>query len=536
MMKKKSRILSIGLALFLFISHFNAITSQAAPLSGKDADTVLNAIQQTEQLKQHAKRDYFTTLSDGQTKLVKSMAITNLSRPMNGFLLDETATVVTDSGLSWDIPVIWVNKDGDIIHLAIEIDDIVRSYPVFVFYIPEGYSLVSGENKGYDIQMPDFVVDLMKTNGVTTLSIPEGGVTYVSALLPEMDGLKVNTASLEETADNSQGDDRSKESRDSGKDEKQKDTDPVKDEETKPEPVNPDPVNPEPTKVELTQPTDNDTTPPNTGLSDDAQKQLVEAHCDQNAMSILGTDKLAALVSWVKNTLEPEATNLLLSKFPAFKNASENGELGKNLGLYVFYNTYEDNEGKTVDKTGTLASVESVSNSKGDLKYRLIVNAGSFYEKDKKTGEYEFNGKEAYSNLDNTLVHEMMHAYMFDYTRTGMDGWEYDTSDGTYDLAFEDDLKYPKWFSEGTASTVENTFQYWNDEYYQIYNDGQKSLFTEKTLKSSYKDNSGYNLNGEEKESDYITGYLACLYLSYLRAKADNKDAIERLLPLEPDG
>ncbi len=527
-MKKSARLLSAILIIVLFTAQLNALTVKAASLDEKNAAIVSDAIQRTQQLRRSPKKDYFTTMSDGSTRFVKALAITNLDRPIHGKLLDQSASVVTDTGISWDIPVIWVDKDGNIIHVAIEIDDIVKSYPVFVFYMPEGYSLVLGENSGYDIQMPDFVVDLMKVNGVTTLSIPEGGMTYISAVLPEMDGFKVipedtteeADSNSEEQADTSNDDVRDEEQRqDPGNEDPNRQEDPV--------PDNPDPgPNHETEEPYLTPETDNDKTPPATDLTYDENLRLVQAHCDENVINIIGVDKLAALVNWVKNTLEPEAVNLLTSKFSAFRKASEKGELGKDLGLYVYYDTYYEEDGTTKDKSRSLASVDIVSDSSGNVKYRLAVNAGGFYERDEETGDYEFNKTDAYSDLDNTLVHELMHAFMSDYTRTGMTGWEYDKSDGTYDLAAEDDIKFPKWFSEGIASTVENAYQYWKDEYYQIFNDDKKSLFSEDVMKKSYKNNPEYNLNGSEEESDYITGYLACLYLSYLRAKQDNKDAI----------
>ncbi len=525
-MKKSARLLSAILIVVLFTAQLNALTVKAAQLDEKNAAAITDAIQYTQQLKKSPKKDYFTTMSDGSTRFVKALAITNLAKPIHGQMLDQSATVVTDTGVSWEIPVIWVNKDGDIIHLAIEIDDIVKSYPIFVFYMPDGYSLVLGENSGYDIQMPDFVVDLMKINGVTTLSIPESGMTYISAVLPEMEGFKVNPETPSDDTNTSESENQDNSDVDNKDDEHEKAHD-----NPGPNPDNPGPdpdPDPNPNNEEpyLTPETDNDKTPPATNLTYEENLKLVEAHCDDNVISIIGVDKLAALVNWVKNTLEPEAVNLLTSKFSAFKKASEKGELGKDIGLYVYYDTYYEEDGSTKEDSRSLASVDIVSDSSGNVKYRLSVNAGGFYERNPETGDYEFNKSDSYSDLDNTLVHEMMHAFMADYTRTGVTGWEYDKSDGTYDLAAEDDIKFPKWFSEGVASTVENTFQYWKDEFYQYFNNDNNSLFSESEMKKSYKNNPEFNLNGSDEESDYITGYLACLYLSYLRAKQDNKEAI----------
>ncbi len=544
-MKSISKFLSILLSVFLAVAHLNAITTQAASLQGKDSSIIYNAIQNTEQSKHRVKKDYIETLASGETKLVRSFTITNLDKPKNGELLDGTATVVTDSGFTWDIPVIWVDKEGNVIHLAIEIDNIVRSYPVLVFYVPDGFTLVSGEDAASDIQMPDFVIDLIKDNGATTLSMPESGLTYISALLPETDNFKVNVEGPKDDEDSVQSaDSSSRDKQEGGSSEADSDPvkpdpinpdpvkpdqvnpDPVKPDPVNPDPVKPDPINPEPEKPIITSPTDNEKTPPEVLTSDEDKQKLVEAHCDGNVISKIGVEKLAALVNWVKNTLEPEAANLLVNKFPAFKNAAKSNELGKELGLYVFYNDYYGDDGTVTDRSKTLASIDSVSDSDGDLQYRLIVNAGGFYRQDEDTGEYVFDGDTAYTDLDNTLVHEMMHALMFDYNRTGMTGWQYDKKEDDYNLDSKDDLLFPEWFTEGTASTVENMFQYWNDEYYEYFNNDKRSLFSEKTLKSSYKNNPEFNLDGGGEGSNYLTGYLACLYLSYLSAKADDKDAI----------
>ena len=516
------------------IAHFNAITSYAAPLNKTDANKVIQAISNTEQGNSGR---FYSNLMNSSTVYIRSFTIRNLEAPVHGKLLDDTATVVADNGVSWDIPVIWINKDGDIIHIAVEIDDIIRSYPIFVFYMPEKCSVLFGENASYNIEMPDFVVALMKQNGVTALSIPEADRTYISTFLPGADKLKINySAPVDEPKERGNDDSKIVTQGDNG------DSSP-----NPPIPQNPVPgqssestPNPAPSPAPgsyLTPPTDNALTPPDPGLTAEEKLQVTNAHCDDNVIQKIGVDKLAALITWVKKTLEPEAANLLVSKFPAYKEAANNNELGKNIGLYIYYDQFQDSYGNYDDCKYTLAVVDAmIAPASGDIRYRVGVNARYFYNKDSNTNEWVFDGTTHYSVLDNTLVHEMMHAYMYDYTRTGMAGFE--ASDSSWcDYERNSELDFPDWFIEGMASTVDNTFQYRypsihdsNDmNHYDYGYDITKNKFEAEALKQAYTNDPRIQIAGQYGEgSAYISGYLACIYLGYLAAKTyDGTDAID---------
>jgi hypothetical protein len=491
--KKRPWFLCLILCVSLLVAHFNAITSYAAPLGIKDSVRIINAIQSTEQGK------FFSNLTNGPTVYIRSFTITNLAAPVHGTLLDDTATVVADNGVSWDIPVIWVDQDGNVVHIAIEISETIRSYPVFVFYMPQGYSMIFGEKATYNIGMPDFVVSLMKRNGVTALSIPETGRTYISALLPNSNGFKMNVAS--ETPSEIGGDGKEAEPDSGGAPSGGKGS-------------------------RLTPPTDNKTSPPDPDLTDEEKVQLTDAHCDQNVISKVGIDNLAALITWVKDTLEPEAANLLAEKFPAYKEAAKDGELGDSLGLYIYYDTYYDEDGSATDKSNLLASVNWNWDSQGAVDYRLCINASYFYDIDPETGEAVFDPETKYTILDNTLVHEMMHAYMVDYTRTGMTGLQHDTTTTPDSYIWSnDDVAFPKWFLEGMAASVDSTFQFRYNSIHNNYGfDGEQ--FVAEDLQQSYADSSNLQITADSVESKYITGYLACIYLGYLAAKSQNKDAV----------
>ena len=494
----KCKLLSSILCIVFLIVHFHAITVSAAPLGNENSKEIIDAIQSTEQGNE---KKLYSNLTGGSTVYIRSFEITNVDAPVTGQLLDGTATVVADNGVTWDIPVIWVDKDGDIVHLAVEIDDVIRSYPIFVFYMPEDYSFIFGENAAYNIGMPDFVADLMKRNGITALSIPEAGRTYISALLPNTDRFKIKITPPDNENELSGSNDSSS-----------KDIDP-----------NPGHSSGGASGPNSTPPTDNDTTPPDPGLSDDEKQQITNAHCNQNAIDTLGVDKLAALVTWVKYTLEPEATNLLVNKFPAYKNAASNNELGDNIGLYIYYDTGD----------GAMAYV-STSSSNGDVSYRVGINASSFYEYDPSIGDYVFDGDTNYSDLDNSLVHEMMHAFMEDYCRTGMEGYQHNTTTDQYRSdSGNNEIEFPLWFIEGTASSVDNTFQYRYNTIHRLYgydndpNSDTYNTFVASDLKDSYSNRSSdIQITGTSTPSNYISGYLATVYLSYLAAKKNGKEAV----------
>ena len=119
----------------------------------------------------------------------------------------------------------------------------------------------------------------------------------------------------------------------------------------------------------------------------------------------------------------------------------------------------------------------------------------------------------------------MMHAFMDDYTRYGMES----NKDG-----------FPDWFVEGSASAVENVYQYRAYMFQTLgnvneesgYDYGQKrykdpvkystSSIYNKYCDASLKDDYRYDLkfSGDDDNigSAYVSGYLAYVYLGYMAA------------------
>ena len=204
----------------------------------------------------------------------------------------------------------------------------------------------------------------------------------------------------------------------------------------------------------------------------------------------------------------------------------------------------------------------------GNLKYSymLAVNVDSLVEADKegkpitnpKTGRYTLIREgEAMDTFHNTIVHELFHALMDDYNRTGMAG-----ATNLDDLRVDAEgralteeagrrylaLKFPSWFVEGSASSVGNVFALRNYVFQNLRRlqgaDGRFGLgelnptYTKALLLDTYV--SGYSSDGrfqyndlgfceggtdsngnkiDVESSNYVTGYLATLYLCELSAR-----------------
>lgn len=519
---KKVRFLSFILTFFLLLANCHAITVKAAPLKSSDSLKIARAVDGTSQLKRSA-LDTSTRNPFDKTVFINSFTISDLDSPVNGKLLDSTATVTADNGFSWEIPVIWVNWEGSVVKVAVELDEIKRSYPIFVFYLPEGYRLVFGEKPAYNISLPDFVCRMIEQNGVTTLANPEISVTYITPLLPNKDRLVALWDPGEGEPDNR-----------------------VAEEDTTPSsPVCPfDPPTPDDPPKPDDPPTPDDPPKPDEpervpqysdfkiDLSDDEKSEIADKHGDSNVVDKIGEDNLAWFVCFIKDVIEPEAVNLLKEKFPAYKTAADNDELGKDLGFYVYYDqSYDD--GKWSDESRYVAYVTWHSEGE-DYYYRLGVNAKYMYAFNDDTGEYQFNGDEAYAQLERTIIHEMMHAFMVDYSRTGMSGGQYKEGVGlTYDNKSE--VAFPNWFMEGIATAVGSPYQHWRGlflNYYgydyetDTYKDLKDAYLDDKTMTLPYSENFKWGGKVDNRKCSYATGYLANVYLGYLAAQKNGEEAI----------
>lgn len=200
------------------------------------------------------------------------------------------------------------------------------------------------------------------------------------------------------------------------------------------------------------------------------------------------------------NQILPNAVNKLLL-IPIFSEMASKGRISEEIALYIYSDT----------SLATLASVGAAWYENGDeiqkntISFRLSLNKSSFISNG--------NFKDSLSRikLENTILHELMHAFTYDLLPNGMLGAN---EDGVKD---ETTHAFPLWFVEGLAQTCSGGMDDNND----WVNSGLqiKSTSTTTTISSAISTSSN-KLNAGTSASAYGTGYLACTYLGYL---ASNK-------------
>ena len=460
---------------------------------------------------------------------VSNIFIDKVEVPKPGAALDNDAVVSTAENRTWSIPVLWVRDDLQIDQN--KADDGHSYLPVLVFFVPQEYSLGASS---FTVTLSDSLTALFGTQDTITVYDASTGITYIMpASLRDLFVRAKSTAA------------------------------PAEDEAVVAEagaqngpntPSSPD-AQPAPAEQEY--------------LFASGGETLVEVHCAKTARDVLSDEDLEWLIDLIRERLEPQAVELLLSRFPAFGQAAKRGEIGKQIGMYVYYKKGDKDGDPNHDTlTNALAYVSADAFLRdGELKYcyMLAVDVDSLLQKDsqgnlvrnQQTGKYVLVREGIpIVNLGNTIVHELFHALMHDFNRTGMAGGTnlndiVTNPDGAFkskELAARYlAIRYPKWFVEGTASAVENVYQFRFD-LFQVLRRGQdetgaygrgalNETFTAQTILNNYlfaKYNNGTNIwfdiemsnaskdgNGNPVDttaSRYVTGYLATLYLCDLAA------------------
>ena len=481
--------------------------------------------------------------TEGKTT-VADLRIDELEEPISGKLLDNFAKVRTSQGFFWNIPVIWLGEAGEISSLCIP----GKKYaPIFAFYIPDNYIVIGPNGSStFSVKLPDFVEKLYAEKHFLSVVNPLSGITYITTpsvvrILgsergagifnsPELknytsiarmssmsDLVAVGNAissdiqqSSEELSDswyahNNYDSESGNPGTSANQDEDSKDGEWVDEDEEEP----------------LDGGDDDDPDEP-----DEPQVDLVAIHCSQNIIDELGRDIMSNFLNLIINVVEPQAVYWLKESFSSYGEGAANNALGKEIGLYIYDSRFKNDPDK--DKNGVLAYVSSNMNTdeEGDsiYGYYVAVNTESLYEKT-EDGSYELKADEI-DNLNNTLVHEMMHAFMDDYTRTGMEGYS--------NVAFDytaDENKFPTWFIEGSATSVDNVYAYRNDIFCAMHTDSEDALsdYTIDSLLGYYKNyndeeygspsidsSNKYYDSAKNAASAYVSGYLACLYLADL--------------------
>ena len=153
-----------------------------------------------------------------------------------------------------------------------------------------------------------------------------------------------------------------------------------------------------------------------------------DLYCSQSAKDALGDEQLQDLVDLIVTSIEPQAVNLLIERFPCFKDGAENGELGRKIGLYIYYGSGDQdgiNEHENV-LPGAYAYVSGnteLEEGKSVFKYMICMDAEPL-STDSGSDHAVLNLEgPARIQLDTTFCHELFHAFMDDYNRVGMTGY-----------------------------------------------------------------------------------------------------------------
>ncbi|MBR2683632.1 MAG: hypothetical protein IKE22_10260 [Atopobiaceae bacterium] len=450
---------------------------------------------------------------------VSKIVIDDVDAPKAGQPLDDKAVVSTAEGKSWDIPVLWVS---DALELATQAEEDTSYLPVLAFYVPNDYAV---EGSSYQVTLSDSLTKLFGGKEVISVYDESTGVTFIlpaslrDFFFPkqEQSGLSADDSALYEQYASDQ------------------------DATSEDGPQSP-------------------------------SRTLVDIYCSQTARDALTDDDLEFLIDLILNKLQPQAVELLLDSFPAFRAAADQGEIGTQIGLYIYFEK-GDQDGRPEhewSQPNALAFVYADPVLVGDevqYRYMIGVDAKSLVKVDKDnnpvinpaTGKYQIDRDgDAMRTFENTMVHETFHALMDDYNRTGMAGAKdlrnvLTDEDGNITdeklVELYNTIHFPQWFIEGTASMVENVYQFRYDDFTLLRADSSQpsgydpahGAFTRRLLENyingekdgkplyydlrfarGYDDDNNPLSSDDVVNSRYLSGYLASLFLGEMAARVDD--------------
>lgn len=442
----------------------------------------------------------------GAAKAVSDIIIDGVSAPVPFEDLDDNAVVNTAENETWEIPTLWID---DNLQLSTTADDDASNLPALAFFVPEGLTI---DGDSFTITLSDSVAELFGDEDLIAFYDDSLGITYIlpASILDYFEGASKNAIDAKAAG-------------------KKK-----------------------PSAAASTKPAPAANTKKKT-------RNLIDIYCSNTVREVLSDSELEYLIDLVINKFEPQAVELLKDSFPAFKEAANKNQIGKQIGMYIYY-LKGDQDGITEHEgaSNALAYVSGdavMRNGKAVYCYMIGIDTDDLLVRDANnelvkdaSGKYliERDGTHA-ATFNNTVVHELFHAFMDDYNRTGMLGAK-TTEDGiTPGGQFVDEgqkarfsaLIYPKWFREGTASAVENVYQFRYISFKMLRAvKGSDSKFDDTYTKLGLLDNYlNATLNGKDlyfdikysnsgspidtDQSRYVTGYLATLYLAQLAAQKD---------------
>lgn len=458
---------------------------------------------------------------------VKEPVVSDIEAPEAGKRLDDKALVTTAEKEQWEVPVLWVSSYGQVISGAANDSQAISNtavlgqkyLPVIAYVVPENYTIADTDGSAgtYMLKFTKEVTNLFGDSPVITIYDNNTGITYLlPASLKNLFAAKAKDSSAAGSYCTDENDCNCNPNAVSDAyDEGDGEIGGYGDGENQTEE--------EPAETEL--------------------QKLVRIHCNDAAKKVFSQGDLEFFADLIINKLQPQAINLLLASFPSFRQEAENGRIGKNVGLEIDY----DPDSTYYGYATNYSDIED-----GSLSYFVSINTAMLV-KDKKAANPVVTKEGAnIIELANTMVHEFFHVFMYDFNRTGMTGMTTPTEPTKVNGKETDkyyQVRFPKWFIEGTASAVEHNWRGRPDEFIVLRREFSENIqyrpfydrdivlkryvlgYDQKQDDGSIKNYYTYDLecaNGYDKDghqvdtvgSHYTAGYLATLYLSELSARS----------------
>lgn len=458
---------------------------------------------------------------------VKEPVVSDIEAPEAGKRLDDKALVTTAEKEQWEVPVLWVSSYGQVISGAASDSQTISNtavlgqkyLPVIAYVVPENYTIVDTDGSAgtYMLKFTKEVTKLFGDSPVITIYDNNTGITYLlPASLKNLFAAKAKDSSAAGSYCTDENDCNCNPNAVSDAyDEGDGEIWGYGDGENQTEE--------EPAETEL--------------------QKLVRIHCNDAAKKVFSQNDLEFFADLIINKLQPQAINLLLASFPSFRQEAENGRIGKNVGLEINY----DPDSTYYGYATNYSDIED-----GSLSYFVSINTAMLVKDKKAANPVVTKEGENIIELANTMVHEFFHVFMYDFNRTGMTGMTTPTEPTQVNGKETDkyyQVRFPKWFIEGTASAVEHNWrgrpnefivlrrEFSEDIQYRPFYDRDIVLkryvlgYDQKQDDGSIKNYYTYDLecaNGYDKDghqvdtvgSRYTAGYLATLYLSELSARS----------------
>ncbi len=291
--------------------------------------------------------------------------------------------------------------------------------------------------------------------------------------------------------------------------------------------------------------------------------RLVDLYCSQSAKDALGEEQLQALVSLIVTSIEPQAVNRLIECFPCFQDAAANDEIGREIGLYIYYGTGDqdgiaEHENVAPGAYAYVCGGPELEEEESVYKYMICMDAESLSTVDGNSVSYATLDLEGQTRslVDTIFCHELFHAFMDDYNRVGMSGYTdlaaylYSTDEELTEedrLALVEETTFPSWFTEGLAGCVGHIYPADLEMFQNYHYDPDTQQFldicTSDQLCRMYARMGIEEGTGEERydletiaedetgertvAATYVSGYMACLYLADLSCrKMDGSGAL----------